>query len=73
MLVYAGDERWIQARPGVGAVVTMNGKTDNNAWFQVPVTTHRSITFPKDFLGKSDGLVPVDGFVIRNIHVEGKE
>jgi len=41
ILAYLGDERWIQADPGIGAVAILNGHTDENGWFQVPVTTHR--------------------------------
>ena len=41
VLAYAGDGRWIQADPGFGAVVTLDGRTGDNKWFLVPVTTHR--------------------------------
>lgn len=41
ILAYAGDGRWIQADPGIGAVATLNGRTDDNNWFSLPVTTHR--------------------------------
>jgi len=41
ILAYAGDGRWIQADPGIGAVVTLDGRTGNNGWFLTPVTTHR--------------------------------
>lgn len=41
ILAYAGDGRWIQADPGIGTVATLDGRTDDNDWFQVPVTTHR--------------------------------
>jgi hypothetical protein len=41
ILAYAGDGRWIQADPGIGAVATLNGRTDDNSWFDTPVTTHR--------------------------------
>lgn len=41
ILAYAGDGRWIQADPGIGAVATLDGRTDDNRWFDTPVTTHR--------------------------------
>ncbi len=41
ILAYAGDGRWIQADPGIGAVATLDGRSDENAWFVTPVTTHR--------------------------------
>jgi hypothetical protein len=41
ILAYAGDGKWIQADPGMGAVVTLDGRTAENGWFSVPVTTHR--------------------------------
>jgi len=41
VLAYAGDGRWIQADPGKGAVVTLDGRTGDNGWFHTPVTIHR--------------------------------
>lgn len=41
ILAYAGDGRWIQADPGIGAVATLDGRKDDNGWFRTPVTTHR--------------------------------
>ena len=41
VLAYAGDGRWIQADPGSGAVVTLDGRTGDSGWFLTPVTTHR--------------------------------
>lgn len=41
ILAYAGGGRWIQADPGIGAVATFDGRTDQNGWLSVPVTTHR--------------------------------
>lgn len=41
ILAYAGDGQWIQADPGIGAVATLDGRTDDNGWFSAPVTTHR--------------------------------
>lgn len=40
-LVYLGDEQWIQADPNKGKVLTLNGYTDANRWFNTPVTMHR--------------------------------
>lgn len=41
VLAYAGQGRWIQADPGIGAVATLDGRTNPNGWFASPVTTHR--------------------------------
>jgi hypothetical protein len=41
VMAYAGDDNWIQADPGIGCVKTLNGKTADNQWFEVPVTLHR--------------------------------
>ncbi len=41
ILAYVGNEQWIQADPGIGAVATLNGRNDDNPWFRTPVTTHR--------------------------------
>jgi cell wall-associated NlpC family hydrolase len=41
VLAYAGDGKWIQADPGVGAVVTMDGRKGDNGWFDADFTTHR--------------------------------
>jgi cell wall-associated NlpC family hydrolase len=41
VMAYAGDGRWIQADPGIGVVATLNGRMDENDWFNVPVTPHR--------------------------------
>ena len=41
VIVYAGDGRWIQADPGIGAVATLRGREDENGWFLSPVTIHR--------------------------------
>lgn len=40
-LAYAGEGKWIQADPGLGAVATLDGRTDENPWFRMPVTIHR--------------------------------
>ena len=41
VLVYAGEGRWLQADPGIGRVVLLNGREDDNGWFNTPVTAHR--------------------------------
>lgn len=41
ILAYAGDGKWIQADPGIGAVAILGGRTADNGWFRMPVTTHR--------------------------------
>jgi len=41
ILAYTGEGKWIQAAPGIGKVVTLHGRQENNHWFRVPVTTHR--------------------------------
>lgn len=41
VMIYVGDERWIQAEPSIGRVVTLDGKSKTSDWFDVPVTTHR--------------------------------
>ena len=41
VLAYAGEGKWIQADPGIGAVATLEGRTADNAWFDMPVTVHR--------------------------------
>ncbi|OVE81494.1 hypothetical protein BVY04_03120 [bacterium M21] len=41
VLAYIGDGKWIQADPGIGQVTTLDGHTDENLWFDMPVTTHR--------------------------------
>lgn len=41
ILAYAGEGRWIQADPGIGAVATLDGHTADNIWFRIPVTIHR--------------------------------
>lgn len=40
-LVYLGKNEWIQADPGIGKVVILNGRKDKNNWFDAMVTTHR--------------------------------
>ncbi|MES2507026.1 MAG: NlpC/P60 family protein [Verrucomicrobiota bacterium] len=41
ILAYVGEGRWIQADPGIGSVAVLEGRTDPNGWFFVPVTLHR--------------------------------
>lgn len=41
LIVYLGNEYWIQADPGSGQVLTLNGYKGNNQWFHSPVTLHR--------------------------------
>lgn len=41
VMVYLGNDQWIQADPSAKIVHVQNGRTDTNAWFNVPVTTHR--------------------------------
>jgi hypothetical protein len=41
ILAYLGGEDWIQADPGARKVIIENGRTSQNGWFGVPVTTHR--------------------------------
>ncbi len=41
VLAYVGGGKWIQADPGIGAVATLDGRTDDNGWFRVPVTVRR--------------------------------
>lgn len=40
-LVYVGRGQWIQADPGIGSVVILDGRNDDNPWFTQPVTMHR--------------------------------
>ncbi|QQL46237.1 NlpC/P60 family protein [Sulfuriroseicoccus oceanibius] len=41
VLAYLGEERWIQADPGIGEVAVLHGRNDCNIWFSRPVTMHR--------------------------------
>lgn len=41
VMAYAGDGQWIQADPGIGFVKTLDGKSADNHWFEMPVTIHR--------------------------------
>lgn len=41
IIAYVGNGKWIQADPGIGSVVTLDGRTAENGWFVAPVTTHR--------------------------------
>jgi cell wall-associated NlpC family hydrolase len=41
VLVYLGDNRWIQADPHVGKVIINNGRVDRSAWLDLPATIYR--------------------------------
>ena len=41
LIVYLGNDHWIQADPGTGRVLTLNGHRDDNQWFHHPITMHR--------------------------------
>lgn len=41
VLVYLGNDQWIQAAPEVGHVAIFDGREDDNRWLKVAVTTHR--------------------------------
>lgn len=41
ILAYLGGDQWVQADPGLGVVAILNGRSDKNGWFGVPVTMHR--------------------------------
>jgi len=41
VMVYAGDDRWIQADPKAGRVTMDHATRDHNPWFISPVTIHR--------------------------------
>ena len=41
VLCYLSGDRWIQAEPEIRKVVALNGRTDNNPWFDMPVSMYR--------------------------------
>lgn len=41
VLIYVGEDQWIQADPGLGEVAILNGRTDSNPWFRSPVAMYR--------------------------------
>ena len=41
VLCYLGEDRWIQAEPEIRKVIILNGRTDENLWFDVPVKMYR--------------------------------
>jgi hypothetical protein len=41
IIAYLGGDSWIQSDPGAGKVVILSGRTSDNSWFTIPVTTHR--------------------------------
>jgi len=45
ILVYLGEDKWIQADPGPLKVTVLHGREDSNAWFTQPMTTHRWTIF----------------------------
>ena len=41
VLIFLGDENWVQADPAAEKVTIANGRTGKSGWFAVPVTLHR--------------------------------
>ena len=41
LVVYLGDEQWIQADPSAMKVISQDGRTAENPWFSRTVTLHR--------------------------------
>ena len=41
VIAYVEGDKWIQADPGVGSVVTLDGRKDDNVWFEIPVKVYR--------------------------------
>jgi len=41
VVVYAGEGKWIQAAPEVGKVITLDGRAEENEWFEAPVDLYR--------------------------------
>ena len=41
VIAYVGGDDWIQADPSVGSVVTLDGRNDENPWFETPVKVFR--------------------------------
>jgi hypothetical protein len=41
VLIFLGEENWIQADPAANRVTMTNGRTGDSGWFGVPVTMHR--------------------------------
>ena len=41
VVVYVGNGKWIQADPGIGLVATLDGRTDENSWFDSAVNIFR--------------------------------
>jgi hypothetical protein len=48
VLVYRGGGLWIQAEPGIGRVLTLHGRQDENLWFRAPVSLYRWTVFAED-------------------------
>ena len=49
VLCYLGGDRWIQAEPEIRRVVVLNGRTDDNVWFDEPVKTYRWRVLESEF------------------------
>lgn len=45
VLCYLGGKRWIQADPGAGRVLTLDGRAAENDWFDAPVAAFRWAVF----------------------------
>ena len=41
VVVYAGEGEWIQASPDAGQVITLDGRSGDSVWFEVPVEMYR--------------------------------
>ncbi|MGI5868853.1 MAG: fused DSP-PTPase phosphatase/NAD kinase-like protein [Kiritimatiellia bacterium] len=67
VLCYLGDGRWIQAEPAIRRVVVLNGRTDENAWFNVPVNVYRWSQIPS----RLDGAAARPASWARPIALEG--
>lgn len=59
VMVYLGNNQWIQADPSAKIVHVQNGRNDNNVWFNVPVTIYtwrllaldyKSVLIPRRFI-----------------------
>ncbi|MEQ1860347.1 MAG: hypothetical protein ABMA13_10455 [Chthoniobacteraceae bacterium] len=45
IMAYLGDNRWIEADPGVGRVITVPAPTNDNEWFRTPMNIVRWTVF----------------------------
>jgi hypothetical protein len=41
VMAYLGDQRWIEADPAEGRVITVQAPAKDNLWFRMPVTIVR--------------------------------